>query len=183
MTWDRSAAQLNLLATKEWTAKDLFGLSGRIQFDAPEAVNLPVKDIAFGYRLIGRDIKLDIEPITLPCLVDRISPNVPQATESTSFSLTGLDDALLLYNVFCMFRDLFSLLHPQADVILPDQIAASAVLNDDAIIVTFEKSPSVKLIALFSFNLGVKRAVITENNVHVEFNGSRLVKSRDFEVR
>ena len=68
------------------------------------------------------------------------------------------------------------------DLLLGGNVSASAVLLGETITVDFQQCPSVKLVALFTFHLSVKQVVITEENVHVEFGGSRLVKSRDFAV-
>ncbi len=183
MTWDRSSAQLNLFAAKEWTAKDLFGASGRIQLDAPKSLGLPLKQLAFAYRLVGSDIKLDMEPMTLLGLADRLNPNQSSAVGASPVGIIGIDDALLIYQVLSIVRDIFSLLHPSADVVLPDQIAASATLNGDVLTVAFDKPPSVKLVWLFQFNLAVKQVVISDSNVHVDFSGSRWITSRDWGVQ
>jgi hypothetical protein len=185
LIWDRSEAKLNLLADLRWEAKSLWGTSGRIQVDAPNAVNLPVKSLSLGYQLVGRDVKLIPEPFIVIGLADLVGPNGKMASSSTPqpVQIAILDDSLLLYSVVQMLHAIFELLHPSADFVIPDQIVGNITLVHDAIHVNFERPPSVCLKWLFTFNLEVRQIVVTDSNVHVEFAGSRWIKSRDFDVK
>lgn len=183
--WERSEARLNLLAGLNWETKDLWGMSGRIQLDAPTAIQLPVRSFSTGYQIVGRDVKLTPEPFVLIGLAELMGPktNRVRASMPQPAQIAILDDSLLLYSVAQMLQAVFDLLHPSADFVIPDQLIATMTLTDDSIIVDFEKSPSVCLKWLFTFNLAVKRVEVSESNAHVDFTGSRIIKSRDFRVQ
>ena len=185
LVWDRNGdSNLSLMAMKQWNAMMMFGADGRIEIGCPDARNLPMKEFAFGYRIRGSDIIADSDPVVFRGLADSLSiSDHAAALAPIPVGLIGIDDALLWYEIVCMMRDIFSILHPSADVILGPQISASAVLRDDAIVVTFSKGLSLRFTWLFSFNLQVKSVTITDNNIHIEFTGSRFVRSRDFAVQ
>lgn len=179
ISWDRNgASQISLLAKSEWAAEAIFGTTGRIQLASPNAIDLPLNEFAFDYRIAGRDVVVDADPVRLAGLANKLAPNrESRSSNSTSVGVIGIDDMLLIYNVFSMIRDIFSLLRPSCDVILPGQLSASAVLNGDTIVVEFIQPPTIRLVWLFTFNLTVKEVVITESNVHVKFRavaGSRV---------
>lgn len=184
--WDRNGAgQVSLFATKDWTTLQLFGNTGRIELNCP-GIKLPVTSLGMGYRIVGRDLLIDAEPVRLIGLADKLSPsNKSQAMRMTAtpVGIIGIDDVLEVYWIFSMIRDLASILMPSCDLILPGQISCSTVLNGDEITVDFSQPVTVRLVALFTFNLAVKRVVVTEKNVHVEFSGSRWIHSRDFAVQ
>jgi len=186
MDWSRNGSPaLSLFAMGEWDAISIFGSDGRIQLDSPDAIGLPIKTLAFGYRIVGRDMIIDAEPVRFPGLADKLSlgGKHSQAVGATPYGIIGIDDALEVYWVVCMFKDIFALLRPSADLTLPNDVSGSAVLNDDALTIEFTKPPVIKLVWLFTFKLAVKKVVLTEKNVHVEFSGSRWIKSRDFVVK
>jgi hypothetical protein len=181
VVWDHSEAKLNLLHAADVQLKDVIGLSGRIQVDAPQSP-LPVKKVGTAYRMVGTGLVLDPEPFTIDG-VDSMFKKKSQAVGISPVGVFGVDDALLIYSIVCMCRDVFELLHPSADLSLPDQIAATAMLSSDTITISFDKAPSIRLCWIFSINLAIKSVSISDSNVHVEFSGSRWVKSRDFEVQ
>ncbi len=185
LEWDCNRdGKMSLFAMGEWTAPLIFGTDGRIELAAPNAINLPVKQLAFAYRIRGSDVIVDGDPVALRGLADKLgTAKGSQIVGAMPVGIVGIDDMLLWYNVFSMFRDIFSLLHPSCDVVLPGQIIANATLNGDSLIVAFDKAPSVKLVWLFTFSLTVKRVTISQSNIHVEFSGSRWIKSRDFAVQ
>jgi hypothetical protein len=184
--WDRNGSPaLSLFAMDEWDAVGIFGTDGRIQLDSPNAIGLPTKSLGFGYRIVGRDVVLDADPVRFAGLADKLSlgGKHSQAVGATPAGIIGIDDALEVYWVICMFKDIFALLRPSADLTLPNEVTGSAVLNGDTLSVQFDKPPVVRLVWMFTFKLAVKRVVVTEKNVHVEFSGSRWIKSRDFAVK
>lgn len=184
LVWGRNGSTgISLLANGDWSAKSIFGTDGRIELASPNASNLPTRELAFGYRIRGSDVVLAPDPITLKGFADQLMVSKSHSFTGTPSQFIGLDDALEIYWCIQMFKDIFAMLHPSADLMLPDQIAANAVLNGETLTVNFDKPVTVKLVWLFTFNLVVKRVVITESNVHVDFSGSRFVKSRDFAVQ
>lgn len=186
MQWSRNGSPaLSLFAMGDWDAVGIFGTDGRIQLDSPDAINLPTKSLAFGYRIIGRDMILDADPVRFAGMADRLSLSGSRTRSfgETPVGIIGIDDALEVYWVICMFKDIFALLRPSADLTLPNEVSGNAVLNGDTLTVQFDKPPVVKLVWMFTFKLAVKKVVVTEKNVHVEFSGSRWIKSRDFQVK
>jgi hypothetical protein len=193
LRWDRSGTQsFPLLAKGDWSALALFGGYGHIQLSALGAKNLPVPSLGFGYRVDRDDITFDIDPVTMKGLASWLGPDDGQ-TKSTSQSPnattlrpnTRVPEAglITIWTVFSIVRDLWSLLHPSCDLQLGGNVSAAAVLSGDELAIEFQQCPSIRFVALFTFHLSVKRVVITQSNVHVEFGGSRIIQSRDFEVQ
>lgn len=180
MRWDRSGAQsFPLLAKADWSPVAVFGKYGHMDLSAKGAVGLPVDAIGFGYRVDGDDITIDADPLTLKGLGQAFNPAAKQSL-TTGPSQIGPGAVLTIVSVV---RGLWSLLNPSADLQLGGNVSATAALTGDTLAIDFQQCPSICIKALFTFTLGVKRVVITESNIHVEFSGSRLVKSRDFTVK
>src|SRR6185437_10261819 len=190
--WNHSQGKVNLLAKSMPQLREIIGTTGRLQVNSPRAIGLPVKEMALNYQLIGKDVKLNMEPFTVLGLVDKISldqSNVVRdetqvvGSGATPVGIIGIDDALLLYNIIAMCRDIFALLHPSADLMLPDEIAMTITLNGDTFTVDSDKPISAKLTWLFSMTLVVHKVTVSPSNVHLGFgNSSYWVKSRDFSV-
>ncbi len=179
--WDRSGAQsFPLLAKGDWSVLALFGKYGHIQMSAVGAKNLPLESIGFGYSIDGDDVSFDLDRITLAGLATKLGPgpehSIASAGPAPQVSI------MTLSTIVWIIRDIWCLLHPTCDLQLGGNVSATAVLAGSALTIDFQQMPSIKLVALFTFQLGVQRVVITESNVHVDFTGSRLVKSRDFRV-
>ena len=184
MSWDRNgASSLPLLARGEWTALKLYGNSGHIQIDAHGAKGLPVDQIGFGYRLRGNDIELDADPVLFEGMTAKLEPNPKQVAGVNPVGVFVIDDMVTAWTIFSSIRGIMELFWPSVDVLLPGQIAGQAVLNGDTLTVNFTQPVTVKAQMLFTFNLVVQKLVISESNIHVEFSGSRFVKSRDFQVQ
>lgn len=186
--WDRSGAQsFPLLANQNWSALALFGGYGHFQLRAVGAKSLPIDSIGFGYRIESDDIILDADAARFKGLATQLGFPASRSTiensapAAASIQPSGVDP-LTFWTVLSIVRDIWSILHPSCDLILGGNVTATAVLQGDAITIEFQQCPSIRLVALFTFNLSVQQIVITETNVHVEFGGSRLVKSRDFRV-
>ena len=88
-----------------------------------------------------------------------------------------------IWTITTVVRDIFALLNPTCDLQLGGNVAATGVLKSDTLTVEFQQCPSVKLVALFTFQLAIKRVEITEHSIRVVFSGSRLVKERTFQVQ
>ena len=188
-SWDRTGAQtFPLLAKGDWTAEALFGKSGRVEVSVVGSKSLPIDSFGFGYRVLGTDLSIDVDPIVLKGISRKLGlvknewyRRVPSLeSDRTASSQLGLMTA---WTIATILRDLCSLLHPTCDLQLGGNVSATAVLNAELLTIDFQHAPSVKLVALFTFQLSIQRIEIGERNIHVEFGGSRLVKSRDFEVR
>ena len=184
ISWDRTGAQnFPLLARGDWSALALFGKSGRMELSAPGAAGLPVNSLGFGYRVTGDDISLDLDPVTLRGLALRLSPSSPGSQSTPTAPIPSQFDPLTIWTIFSVFRDIWSLLHPSCDLQLGGNVSATGVLTGDMLAIDFQQCPSVKLVALFTFQLSVKRVEITEQSVRVIFGGSRFVKERTFSVQ
>lgn len=196
LRWDRSGAQsFPLLAKGDWSALALFGGYGHVQLSAIGAQNLPIQSLGFAYRIDRDAITFDIDPVTMKGLASLLGPDdgrvksTSQAMNVTSGPMsrsnTTVPEAgfVTIWTVFSIIRDVWSLLHPTCDLQLGGNVSATAVLAGDEMTIEFQQCPSIKFVALFTFHLSVKRVVITQSNVHVEFQGSRVIQSRDFEVQ
>lgn len=182
MRWDRSGAQsFPLLAKGDWSALALFGQYGHVNLSAKGAVNLPVDAIGFGYRVNGDDITIDADPVTLKGLGQVLNPTSKKSLQVGSPSQIGPGAVLTIVSVV---RGLWSLLNPTCDLQLGGNVSATAVLTGDTLAIDFQQCPSVKLVALFTFQLRVDRIeVVEDKHVRVLFGGSRLVKERTFTVK
>lgn len=188
LRWDRSGAQsFPLLAKGDWSAMALFGGYGHMQLSASGAKNLPIQSLGFGYRVDGEDITFDVDPVTMKGLASLLGQ---ESVKNDAKSQAGYAPSspvpeaglVTIWSVFSIVRDIWSLLHPSCDLQLGGNLSATAVISGNALTVDFHHCPSIRLVALFTFNLVVKRVVITASNVHVDFSGSRIVQSRDFGV-
>ena len=182
LSWDRTGAQkFPLLAKGDWSTVALFGRSGRFELSAVGAKSLPVDSAAISYRVIGDDIQITLDPVLLKGLALRLGPVNGQQSAMSSPVPSTISPATIL-RILQVARGIWSLLHPTCDLQLGGNVSATAILSGDMLTIDFQKCPSIKLVALFTFQLSVKRVEITERNVHVEFGGSRMIKSRDFKV-
>lgn len=180
--WDRTGAQTIslLLAGKKWSAEELFGLSGRFAISAPGAVNLPIDTLDFSYRIEGDDVVLDTSGVRLKGLAKSLGI---QNGDGAVGDAQGIDPISTAWTVISIVRLCWQILHPQADLKLGGTVTATGVLNGDTLTVKFKNGPVVRLVMVFTFSLGVQQIVISPRNVHVDFTGSRWIKSRDFPVK
>lgn len=180
--WARTGAEsFPLLAKGDWSVKALFGEAGRIAISAPGVARLPIDSLGFAYRIIGPDVEFDADPVVIPGLAARLGPSV--SSEVANATPVQFVDPLTAWSIFSMLRDIWSLLHPTCDLQLGGTVSAGAVLADGKLAIDFKDCPSIKLVALFTFQLKVQRIEITESSVRLVFSGSRLVKERTFQVR
>lgn len=179
--WDRSGMQaFPLLAKGDWGNLALLGRYGHFQLSAFGAKNLPLQEVGFGYKVDDDGVPtLDLDPIVLKMLTMRVGPNVPQMASGEPPQV-GL---MTLWTIVTVVRDIFSILNPTCDLQLGGCVSATAVLNGDTLSIDFQQCPSIKLVALFTFQLQVNRIEVKEHSVRVLFGGSRLVKERTFEVK
>ena len=179
--WNRDGiAKLSLLANTEWTASNLFGSNGRFALSCSKA-NLPINSIAAKYQLINRDVTFDLEPITFRSLADSLTPS--SNVQGTPAGLMGIDDALFIWSVASMIRDIAALFRPSCDLMLPNEIELTMVLNGDVITVDLQKMPTVVVKFLFTFPLGVQKVELSPEKATIGFNGSRWVKTREITIK
>ena len=192
INWDRTGAQtFPLLAQGDWSAVAIFGKSGRIEVSAYGAKALPVDSLGFGYRVIGDDMSFDCDPVLVKGLVARLGAGSKQGslkngtygTEERKDIVPARIGLMGIWTIATVVRDIFSLLNPTCDLQLGGNVAATGVLRGDTLTIDFQQCPSVKLVALFTFQLAVKQVEITEKSIRVVFSGSRFVKERTFQVQ
>lgn len=173
--WDRTGAQtFPLLAKGDWSVNALCGKYGHAELSA-KGSRLPIDSIGVGYKVNGNDVTFDVDPLTISVL----KLNQP---ESIQAGPSEFGPSTLL-TVVTVMRGIYSLLNPTCDLQLGGNVSATGVLNGDTLAVDFEACPSIKLVALFTFQLAVKRLEIKENSVRVLFTGSMIVKERTFAVQ
>lgn len=183
-SWDRTGAQtFPLLAKGDWSAIALFGRSGRMELSAPGSKGLPVESIGFGYRVINDDISIDFDPVLLKGLASRLGPSVSHGQQSVRSSpVPSAIGPGTAWTILSLVRGIWSLLHPVADLQLGGNVSATSILNGDTLAIDFQQMPSIKIVALFTFNLAVKRLEISEQSIRVMFSGSSMIKERTFKV-
>lgn len=173
--WSRNGAQtLPLLRMKEWTPNAIYGTHGEFEIIA-NGSRLPVQSAVLGYKLANGRLKLNAET-ELDAEILNIG-NTPQSVASAE--PVGVSPMLIL----SVLSTVWQLLHPQADLQLPGRVTCDAVMSDGVLLVTFSERPSIRLVMLFTFNLGVESVRIARESVVVKFSGSRWIKERTFEVR
>ena len=183
VSWDRTGAQtFPLLAKGDWSAVALFGQSGRIEVAATGAKSIPINSLGLGYRVTGEDISIDLDPVLLKGLATRLGTANKQTYETNEDPVSRIGP-MTMWTITTIVRDVFSLLHPSCDLQLGGNLSATAELNGELLAIDFQQGPSIKLIALFTFQLSVKRVEITPKSVRLVFGGSRLVKERTFQVK
>lgn len=173
--WDRTGAQtFPLLAKCDWSVNALCGKYGHAELSA-KGSRLSLESIGFGYKVNGNDVTFDIDPLTVSVL----KLNQPASIQAGPSEL----GPGTVVTVISVLRGLYSLLNPTCDLQLGGTVSASGVLNADMLTVEFENCPSIKLVALFTFQLAVKRLEIKAESVRVLFTGSTIVKERTFAVQ
>lgn len=173
--WDRTGAQsFPLLAKGDWPIGALCGKYGHVEASA-KGSKFPIEAIGFGYRIAGDDVTLDLDPVTIKGL--KLSQSDTMQSNPSEFGPGTL------LTVLTVVRGIYSLLHPSCDLQLGGTVSASGVLTGDTLAIDFENCPSIKLVALFTFQLAVKRVEIKADSVRVMFTGSSIVKERTFAVQ
>lgn len=182
LEWDRTGAQtLPLLARSNWSTAALFGKSGRFEVTA-SGTHLPTDTLGFAYRILDDDVTIDLDPIRLHGIAAKLNPPTDSENQAVEPLVTGIG-AVTIWTMFSIVRDVVSLLNPSCDLQLPGNLSATAELSGDMLSIDFPQPPSVKLVALFTFQLSVARVEITPQAVRLLFGGSRVVKERSFLVK
>lgn len=173
--WDRTGAQsFPLLAKGDWSIGALCGKYGHVEASA-KGSKFPIDAIGFGYRVAGDEFTFDLDPVTIKGL--KLSQSDAMQSGPSEFGPGTL------LTVLTVVRGIYSLLHPTCDLQLGGTVSASGVLTGDTLAIDFEACPSIKLVALFTFQLAVKRLEIKADSVRVMFTGSTIVKERTFAVQ
>lgn len=182
LRWDRTGKQdFPLLAKGDWSAVALFGKFGHMQLSAFGS-NLPIETVGFGYNVDRDDISIDIDRLTFKGLAKLIGPANPDHPQASGAIPSGFGPMSLL-TIFSILKGIWSLMNPRCSLILGGNVTATAVLNGETITVEFQEMPSIHLVAFFRFELAVRRVVITDRSAKLEFSGSSLVKSREFDIQ
>jgi hypothetical protein len=183
ITWGRTGQQVFPLIHKtDWSPLALLGTTGHVNVSTRGANKLPFDEFGLDYRLSGDTVFVRTDEIKLENILRRFSMGRPSAPAANTYGLFVIDDIVAYWTIFSAFRDIASLLWPTVDLSIPGEVGLTAVLTDDALEVVFQQPPTVKLTEIFTFTLDVQRVTVTPSNIHVEFSGSRWVKSRDFPV-
>lgn len=180
--WNRSGAQtFPLLAQGDWSATAIFGRTGRLEVEATSG-NLPVTSLGLTYRILGDDVSIDLDPLHLTGIAARLGANSNSEPQVAS-PLVSAFGPVTAWTIVSLARDLVSLLHPSCDLKLAGDITASAEMLGEILVIEFSQPPSVRFVALFTFQLSVNRIEISAQSVRLLFSGSRLVKERTFLVK
>lgn len=173
--WSRNGGQMLPLARLgKWTASEIYGTHGEFELQA-NGSKLPVQSAIMGYKLIGDRIRLTAQT-ELDAAILGIDTD-PQTVASAQ--PVGVSPMLIL----SVLSTVWQLLHPQADLSLPGRITCDAVMSNGVLLVTFNERPSIRLVMMFTFNLGVQSVAIDRESVVVKFSGSRWIRERTFEIK
>jgi hypothetical protein len=174
-SWSRNGGQtLPLRRLGKWESTEIYGTHGEFEIFA-NGSRLPVQSAVLGYKLANGRLKLNAET-ELDASILNIG-NTPQSVVSAQ--PVGVSPMLIL----SVLSTVWQLLHPQADLSLPGRVTCDAVMSDGGLLVTFNERPSIRLVMLFTFNLGVESVRVSRESVVIKFAGSRWIKERTFEVR
>ena len=174
-SWARNGGQtLPLRRLGRWESTEIYGTHGEFEIQA-DGSRLPVQSAVLGYKLINGRLRLNAET-ELDAAILNIG-NTPQSVASAQ--PVGVSPMLIL----SVLSTVWQLLHPQADLQLPGHVACEAVMTGGVVTVTFSSMPSVRIVMLFTFQLGVQSVVISRESVVIKFSGSRWIRERTFEVR
>lgn len=161
------------------TCQNIFGTLGEFTVDAPGS-RLPVHPLLLGYRRANGQLLLRGE-VTIP--ESRLGlPGDSAEIVTFGDGSPNTIGPMTVWTIFTVIKDLVAILNPTCDLTLGGQVTAAARLDGDSIHIDFIDCPSIKLTALFTFDLGIKRVILSSNNVHVDFTGSRIIHSRDFSI-
>lgn len=187
--WDRTGSQEFPLIGGDrstWTTRNLFGNSGRFEVSAIGAKRWPVQAAGFAYRLSAGAIVIDPDPLTFNLPDDWLSPASASFGAAAESQPAGVDPISLGLTIFSVLRAIWGILHPTCDLLLGGNVSATATLNGGELLVDFTQAPQIKLVAYWTFLLGVKLVRLSPSKVHVEFieqPGAWFpIRSRDFEV-
>ena len=186
-SWKRTGGQTFPLLHQQpdqWTCKNIMGTLGEFSIESPGS-KLPVQPIILGYRA-GANGKLrlrgevEIDETQLGFPGDKSNS---QATFDSSSQPAGFGPATIL-TIASTIQALWQILHPSVDLTLGGTVSATCRLDEtqDRLTIEFRDCPGVKISAWFQFDLKAKRVVIEPTNIHLDVDGSRLVKSRDIRV-
>ncbi len=174
-SWSRNGGQLLPLARLgRWTAREIYGTHGEFEINA-NGSKLPVQSAIMGYKLVGDRVRLTAQT-ELDAAILGIDAD-PQTVASAQ--PVGVSPMLIL----SVLSTVWQLLHPQADLSLPGRITCDAVMSSGVLNVTFNERPSVRIVMLFTFQLGVQSVAINRDRVVVAFSGSRWIRERTFEIK
>lgn len=184
MEWDRSgASKFPLLRGGDWSALRLYGKSGHILLSADQSV-FPINAIGFGYKLDGKDVIFELDPVRIKDLATTVTPMSTHEVvmSSSQNGKVGMDPATIL-TIFSVLKGIWSLLHPEADLTLGGNVALIAKLHGDKLTISFsDDCPRIALKMLFTFDLGVKTVEINPTSARMVFIGSRFIKERTFKI-
>jgi hypothetical protein len=190
--WDRTGGQTFPLVggdPKTWTTLNLLGQYGRFQFSADRPIGTLIDAAGVSYLVAadGRSVSIDPEPIKISLPENWL--NTASASSGAAVGdahPAGIDPLSLGLSIFSILRAIWGILHPTLDLMLGGNVAATAVLSNGELTITFSQCPSIRLIAYWTFELGVQSITLSPSHAHVEFvpqpENWIKVKSRDFEV-
>lgn len=179
--WDasRDKPTISLLKGAAWTPPAIYGNSGEFRLSAIGS-RLPVTEASLRYRFVEGKLRLYGETEIDASFLDLNRP--ASSVESVgSGEPVGFGPGTIL-TVFSILHGVWQILHPEVDVVLPGRISCSAVLVGDNLAVTFDRAPSIKVVAWWTFNLGVQSVDINAQRVRFGLTGSRWFKSKTFQI-
>ncbi len=181
VAWDRTGLQVFPIigGDADYSLEALFGRSGHMGFKIKGESKLPIESMGFGYRITGDDVTFDADPITI---------KLPkQSIIDESEYPKGFVDPLTLWTIVSVVKSIWALAHPTADLYVSGNITATGVLSGDVgeevLSVKFTQMPTVRIVMLFSFKLGVREVQITREHIKLMFTGSNWITEKTFDIR
>jgi hypothetical protein len=182
--WRRTGGQTFPLIhqqPKQWSCQNILGSLGEFSIEAPGS-KLPVQPISIGYRRSVSGLELTGKVTVAESLLG--FPGDSGSASQSSMADPSQIGPMTILTIVQVVQGVISILNPHVDLTLGGTVSATCQLaaDRDELTINFRDMPGVKIVAWFTFNLSVKSLVITPENVHLEFSGSRWVKSRDLRV-
>jgi hypothetical protein len=181
--WRRTGAQTFPLLhqrPEQWTCENVLGTLGEFSLEAPNS-KLSIQPITLGYRrangLIVLRPEIAIHETQLGFPGDKTRHASGAATPS------GFGPTTIL-TIASTIQAIWEILHPQIDLTLGGTITAKCTLDEvrNELSIDFKDAPGVKIQAWFQFDLKAKKLTFSEENVRIDFEGSKWIKSRDIRV-
>jgi len=178
--WQRVGGRSALLVGGSHKLVDILGTSGRINVDAEETSNLPLKKIGFGYRVQAGKIAIKL---------DEVEFDLPGDDTVSSSGEVG-NPMLIAWTILGAIKNVYDVFHPTIDVYLAEDIAITATIGEACSIQFDRGEPAIR--AHWAFFMGLLRVeysrpltglIISSNEVVFEFHESRIYRDVKFPIK
>lgn len=191
LTWVRTGeTRFNLFGGKKnpLNLEAVCGKAGLFEFNVNYPDNfsgekLQIRHLKFGYSIDGDDIEFNFDNVKVFGLVKIIDGQLTLKM-SNAEEPKGFISVMTLWTIVSTVHTLYVIFNPVADIVLGNNVGFSTqMLSPDNIIIQFTDMPSLMLISLMTFNLGLREINLTKEKVILKFTGSRLIKQYTLDIK